>query len=45
MFNSEKVLIVDAGRYSTLTIKRDRVSMWYPLILSKSFHIYLKYLF
>ena len=36
--NPGKIFIADARQYITSAIKRDKVSIWYPLILLKSFH-------
>ena len=45
MLNPEKKIILNPRVYITSAIKRDKVSIWHPLILLKSFQMYHKDLF
>ena len=40
MLNPEKIFIVDPRHNITWTIKRDKVNIWHPLTLLKSFQMY-----
>ena len=45
MLNPEKQFVLDPRRYITSAIKKDKVTIWQLLILSKSFQMYHKNLF
>ena len=45
MLNPEKIFILDPKQYIISAIKTDKVSIWHPLTLLKSFQMYHKDLF
>ena len=45
MLNPEKIFILDPRQYINSAIKRDKISIWNPLTLLKTFQMHYKDLF